>query len=158
MTDIHDIKPIIEVSIIDWKILLAVGILTALILCAIVLYLAYRFFVKRQKTVPRQPKIDYKGESLKKLQDLYNVVQKQKELNADEVYFQISNIIRWYIGGMRTINGLAKTRREVYVQLTKCFDELLWRCYLVEFAGVPSSKKEILRDISESIEKVKSCI
>jgi len=155
MTDIHDIREPISIKLIDIRIVVIVCLFVTFVVCATFLFFFYKK-VKRKRRI-REQKINYQQEAIKRLNQLKKLLEKEQQIKFDEVYFQISSIVRWYIGGIRTLNALSKTRHEVYMQLTKSFDEILWQCYMVEFAGATATREDAQKTINLATERIRSC-
>lgn len=155
MNDIHDIREPIQIKLIDVRILALVAVTVFVVTMVI-----FGFLVLKRVTKKRQEKVkqvNFQKETLERLEELRKNAQRDTKTPIDEIYFHVSSVVRWYIGGVRIINGLSKTRHEVYIQLTKCFDEVLWQCYLVEFAGKSVTKEDALKTIDLAIKLVKTC-
>jgi hypothetical protein len=114
---LRDVKPPID---IPYDYILLISVIASIILIGILVYVAYRFYLKRKETgyfikAPEPPRPAHEialsalGELLKK--NLLN------EGMIKEFYSEISEIIRRYIEGRYYIPALEETSREILKEL-----------------------------------------
>jgi len=114
---LKDVKPPIE---IPYDYILLFSVLSSIVLIGILVYVGYRFYLKRKETgyfikspEPPRPAHEVALEALEELQ--------KKNLISDglikEFYIEISEIIRRYVEGRYFIPALEETSREILREL-----------------------------------------
>ena len=157
MTDIHDIKPIIESK--GGILIIGFALLTVLCVLAIVVVKHLR---KRQSEVSsfvptRKSIVDYKAIALKRLTELERTVRHDKEQIWGDHYFNLSSIIRSFLEDVKDTSALSMTKTEVSINITQEFDRVLRKCYTVEFRSDQSTENEAIEYVNRARKLIEQC-
>lgn len=115
--ELVDIKPQIWVRNYIWVLIILI------IIGAISGWIYYNYRQKNTKTVSVQTtSIDIKEVTLKKLDELWSKDYLSKKL-IKEFYYELSAIVRWYIGEKYNVNALESTTEELFILLKKKVDK-----------------------------------
>jgi len=119
MHDIHSIKPVIETPILSsgQKIFLWIFFI-ALIIAAlsVVGFFIWKKYFKKEINddlsveIEPEEQIDYKEESLAKFKKLKKIIEDGR---IKDFYFEITEVIRWYLQGIYKVNFEDMTTEEI---------------------------------------------
>lgn len=164
MTDIHDINPPIDPDL--WVLILTISIISLISVVIFFYLLRYVYIIlnknkdnqrKYVKPKPYEPPIDYKNESLKKLNNLIEKIENGK-LDLHFSFVELSEVIRWFIEGIYNNKALKKTKSElVYLNIEK-LNEILAQCYIVEFAKEEPTKNTALEYTKSAIRLIETWV
>lgn len=153
--EIIDIKGQIWIRSYLWLVILII------ILVSILSYVLYQY--QRKPSLSKendiQKSLDLKEEALQKLNNLWNKNYIEQGL-IKEFYFELTEIIRWYIEKKYEINALELTTEELFLALKKKVDKsyniklksFLENSDLAKFAKYVPQKEQILKDFETSKE------
>lgn len=165
MNDIHDIKPNQDANLL--VIILAFGILGiifTIILSAIIRYLYVLINKLLSKNRPRKviikeikPKIDYKNVSINKLNILSQKINDGK-VDLHFAFVELSEIVRWYIEGVFENKALKKTKTELEVMKVTKLNDILDKCYEIEFAQKSTDKLQAQEQVKLAINLIEQWV
>jgi len=150
MTDIHDIKPLVDIGIdIPWAVVL-VGILILLMLSAAFFYWRYlRKAAKIRDVIPELPPEANAHRALNKISDV-------KQLDGKTFYFNLSAILRQYLYERFNMNAPEMTTEELLPQIKTLnldkdlFDGISRLCQgadSIKFAGLRPQIRQMETDL-----------
>ncbi|MEN3013867.1 MAG: hypothetical protein ABDH23_04535 [Endomicrobiia bacterium] len=154
--EIIDIKKQIWIRNYLWAILVLISIVLA------TLYFLYRY--NKKQVVNMQTTnyfVDIKEQALKKLDELWNKNYINQNL-IKEFYFELTEIVRWYVGEKYKVNALELTTEELFLVLKKKAEKnynvklksFLENADLAKFAKHVPEKEQILKDFEMSKELI----
>lgn len=154
MNDIHDIQNVIGPSTV---FLIVVILLSVLIIILLVLIRISKrgFKTKRiaaskpQKTQAVQSIEDLRTESIEALR---NLELQLGTISIEIAYGEVSFILRNYAGRLYAVRGQSKTKKDFEEYEVPEINEILTKCYSVQFSGTTSDIDSMRNVINESIE------
>lgn len=158
-SDIFDIKGIYAFGHSVWWY---IQIITAIIICILFLYLIYKF-IKRKKTGNKinNEKLIFsippKEYALSQLDNL-RMLDLIKKGQIKDYYDKLSDILRFYVSRVYSVDGLGKTTGELFILLkdkapydyNRELKNYLLNCDLVKFAKVIPSDDNINEDFQKA--------
>lgn len=158
MNDIHDIKENISNDSLMSAFLIIIILFFFTIFLLLIIKALYKRISGQKKKKPAIVSINYKAKSIEMLNVILQEIENSKNIDFDNVYYRISEIIRWFMTGIYRSNALAMTKTEVYAQLTQIFEDVLTSCYIVEFTNFKASKEKTKEIIHLAIKRIHKCI
>lgn len=155
MTDIHDIKPLMDAPFPWLAVCIFIGI------SAYIIYKIRAWYISRQKISSPQPvhipekSFDYKTYTLKELNELLlqidNLYTQHKEAY---IYALISYWLRFYLEHHTKKAALTMTKKEIKTQITDTIEHHLAECYRIEFAKKTSDPAHTKQFITLLIQEI----
>lgn len=153
--DILDIKGI---SKFNHGLVWYLFFILAIVFLAIIVYLSYKYIKKKNRKPTREEIIQAippKEYALKQLNDLI-VLDLIKKGHIKEYYDKLSDIIRFYVSRVYSIDGMEKTTTELYLMLknkivpehNRELKNYLLNCDFVKFAKLVPTEEEIEKDFN----------
>ena len=153
--DILDIKGI---SKFNHGLVWYLFFILAIVFLAIIVYLSYKYIKKKNRKPTREEIIQAippKEYALKQLNDLI-ALDLVKKGHIKEYYDKLSDIIRFYVSRVYSIDGMEKTTTELYLMLknkivpehNRELKNYLLNCDFVKFAKLVPTEEEIEKDFN----------
>ena len=153
--DILDIKGI---SKFNHGLVWYLFFILAIVFLAIIVYLSYKYIKKKNRKPTREEIIQAippKEYALKQLNNLI-VLDLIKKGHIKEYYDKLSDIIRFYVSRVYSIDGMEKTTTELYLMLknkivpehNRELKNYLLNCDFVKFAKLIPTEEEIEKDFN----------
>ena len=153
--DILDIKGI---SKFNHGLVWYLFFILAIVFLAIIVYLSYKYIKKKNRKPTREEIIQAippKEYALKQLNNLI-VLDLIKKGHIKEYYDKLSDIIRFYVSRVYSIDGMEKTTTELYLMLknkivpehNRELKNYLLNCDFVKFAKLVPTEEEIEKDFN----------